>query len=282
MRLKWGARVLVAALVFLRAFFDPYPAGTGLGPSWQLGLTQASLSGLVFGRDVVFTYGPLSYLAVGVGVGPFYWQMLACSVILALLVAGLVAYCATETGGILPGLGFLLVILVCLTDIMPIDMLTLGLIVLFTLPLFRGPRPAALTAPALGVACGVALLMKFNIGVGAFASAFVLFGLGALLGASENRGAELRAVFALCVGFTVASTLPFARLDLGIPIAVALAAVALTCAALVSRPSVSRRTLGVGSTVAAACAALLVTPTFRAFVGTSLQVATGYSARDVL
>ncbi len=103
MRLKWGARVLVAALVFLRAFFDPYPAGTGLGPSWQLGLTQASLSGLVFGRDVVFTYGPLSYLAVGVGVGPFYWQMLACSVILALLVAGLVAYCATETGGILPG-----------------------------------------------------------------------------------------------------------------------------------------------------------------------------------
>jgi hypothetical protein len=42
---------------------EPRPyATTGLDPSWQLGLNLAHGRGMVAGRDVVFTYGPLGYL----------------------------------------------------------------------------------------------------------------------------------------------------------------------------------------------------------------------------
>lgn len=42
----------------------PRPLGIGVDESWRWGLTIARLQGLAFGRDIVFTYGPLSYLAV--------------------------------------------------------------------------------------------------------------------------------------------------------------------------------------------------------------------------
>ena len=38
------------------------PLGTGLDPSWVLGLNLAHSHGLLAGRDMVFTYGPLGYL----------------------------------------------------------------------------------------------------------------------------------------------------------------------------------------------------------------------------
>src|SRR5947209_5937383 len=40
----------------------PRPLGIGLDESWRWGLTIARLEGLAFGRDIVFTYGPLGYL----------------------------------------------------------------------------------------------------------------------------------------------------------------------------------------------------------------------------
>ena len=42
----------------------PGPAGLGLDASWQLGLNMARAQNFVFGRDIVFTYGPLGYLQI--------------------------------------------------------------------------------------------------------------------------------------------------------------------------------------------------------------------------
>lgn len=52
--------VAYVALVSLPAPWVPY--GTGLDASWLLGLNLARHQGLVAGRDIVFTYGPLGYL----------------------------------------------------------------------------------------------------------------------------------------------------------------------------------------------------------------------------
>ena len=38
----------------------PLMPGAGLDPSWQYGLAQGFVNGLVFGRDLVFTFGPFS------------------------------------------------------------------------------------------------------------------------------------------------------------------------------------------------------------------------------
>ncbi len=52
--------VAYVALVSLPALWVPY--GTGLDASWLLALNLAHRQGLVAGRDIVFTYGPLGYL----------------------------------------------------------------------------------------------------------------------------------------------------------------------------------------------------------------------------
>src|SRR5208283_1450346 len=51
----------LAACVSLPAVFTVAP-GVGLDPSWQLSLALASSGGKVFGREFVFTYGPLGWL----------------------------------------------------------------------------------------------------------------------------------------------------------------------------------------------------------------------------
>jgi hypothetical protein len=54
---------LVAAVIFLIVIPSmPFTPGAGLDPSWILGINMGHFDRMVFGRDIVFTYGPLGYL----------------------------------------------------------------------------------------------------------------------------------------------------------------------------------------------------------------------------
>lgn len=59
--------VVLALLTWHVATVRP---GTGIDFSWQVVLAFAAQHGLVFGRDVVFTYGPLGFLSVPLIVSP--------------------------------------------------------------------------------------------------------------------------------------------------------------------------------------------------------------------
>lgn len=48
----------VALFLFISPFFPSFAGGTGLDSAWIIGLNQAYANGLVFGRDLVFTFGP--------------------------------------------------------------------------------------------------------------------------------------------------------------------------------------------------------------------------------
>jgi hypothetical protein len=57
--------LLVLTLIYIALISLPGPPksyGTGLDASWMLGLNLAHARGMVPGRDVIFTYGPLGYL----------------------------------------------------------------------------------------------------------------------------------------------------------------------------------------------------------------------------
>jgi hypothetical protein len=43
----------------------------GLDPSWQWYMSYAQLNGLVFGKDVIFTWGPLAFLETGICLSSF-------------------------------------------------------------------------------------------------------------------------------------------------------------------------------------------------------------------
>ncbi len=48
----------VALFLFISPFFPSFAGGTGLDSAWIIGLNQGYANGLVFGRDLVFTFGP--------------------------------------------------------------------------------------------------------------------------------------------------------------------------------------------------------------------------------
>jgi hypothetical protein len=58
----WIARSLVFVAMVILAFNLPNPPGAGLDASWRMALGKFFSDGLQFGRDVVFTYGPLGFL----------------------------------------------------------------------------------------------------------------------------------------------------------------------------------------------------------------------------
>src|SRR5271154_2808083 len=58
-----AAETAVATLVlWLSLFTQLAPADAGLDLSWQAMLVHAHVEGLQFGRDIIFTWGPLGFL----------------------------------------------------------------------------------------------------------------------------------------------------------------------------------------------------------------------------
>lgn len=55
---------LILLLIIISAFvpFSPKMPAPGIDPSWALGLNQAVAQGLAFGKEIIFTLGPYSFL----------------------------------------------------------------------------------------------------------------------------------------------------------------------------------------------------------------------------
>ena len=57
MKLPFQVCILASLILILTPFFADMPA-LGLDSSWRFGINQAAAQGLIFGRQVVFSYGP--------------------------------------------------------------------------------------------------------------------------------------------------------------------------------------------------------------------------------
>jgi len=137
----------------------------GMDNSWQIGLTQAASQGLDFGRDVVFTYGPLGFLATPLlGIGHAGWIALVFAIAAQLALAIVVVSKATRLYGIVIGV--------------VVAFLALGLVlmvsdVLAYLALFAAvwlidrddPNVSPWFVPLAGFTAAFELLVKLNGGV---------------------------------------------------------------------------------------------------------------------
>ncbi|AWB09686.1 hypothetical protein TDSAC_0304 [Thermodesulfobium acidiphilum] len=79
--LNEGAFVFIV-LFFLTFYIIIVPFGAGLDPSWQFAMNYAFEHGLIFGKDIIFTYGPLGFLATP---GPMYLPLIFANPILILI-----------------------------------------------------------------------------------------------------------------------------------------------------------------------------------------------------
>ena len=60
-------KTAIIIMIYIAAFallfpFNPTMPSAGLDPSWVLGMNQAMAQGMIFGRDIIFTFGPYSFL----------------------------------------------------------------------------------------------------------------------------------------------------------------------------------------------------------------------------
>ncbi|NEP60477.1 MAG: hypothetical protein F6K31_26320, partial [Symploca sp. SIO2G7] len=58
---------IAVLVVYIFIIFLPLPWGIGVGldASWNYGISRATADKLIFGRDIIFTYGPFGYLVQG-------------------------------------------------------------------------------------------------------------------------------------------------------------------------------------------------------------------------
>ncbi|MBD2488091.1 hypothetical protein [Aulosira sp. FACHB-615] len=59
------ASIIICIYIFLAFLNLPSGIRIGLDPSWQYAISRAALNKLYFGKDIIFTYGPLGYLIHG-------------------------------------------------------------------------------------------------------------------------------------------------------------------------------------------------------------------------
>lgn len=88
----WLERSVLFLLVATCIFTFPNKPTYDLDASWRMALGRFFLDGLQFGRDVVFTYGPLGFLMGKTYSGLIFWGLLAWQVIATGIFATLILY----------------------------------------------------------------------------------------------------------------------------------------------------------------------------------------------
>jgi hypothetical protein len=156
------ALVLAVAFVTLPGVYRPL-GPPGIDPGWEWAINQARQAGLVFGRDVVFTYGPLGFLMAPLDIGHNLLIANLFFVLAQLLFGAALALLFVERSRLAAAFVFAL-LFVCARHLgLALEaqlLLTVGALVL--LSLVKGVRTPL--AAAAGLA-GVLLLVKMSLGV---------------------------------------------------------------------------------------------------------------------
>ena len=164
------AFLVVLTLVFMMGTFPslvPCPEGEGLGPSWVIGINEATSRGMTWGREVVFTYGPLGFLFSPMDVG----TNLHTAVVFRLLSFSLLwlalALNVHQSRNLLFGL--MLFVIVALSGVYEHTCETIEVATLAYL-IHAWFRQSVLWALPAVILSGLALLVKFNVGMGCTAT----------------------------------------------------------------------------------------------------------------
>ncbi|MGD0632606.1 MAG: hypothetical protein ABR987_25050, partial [Terracidiphilus sp.] len=198
---RWTLGLLVAYVTAVSVPVSIGSHGTGLDASWMLGLNLAHNQGLLAGRDMVFSYGPLGYLFYPDRVSGTPWLALLFRLgLYALSIAALYRLvwilqsrvAAFWTASIL-GLAIML-------DALPAERPLISLIErLALIALVDRSHWRFAELSALGFLSGLGLLVKLNQGLEGVALFLVVLATVAFQHRPLPRRAKRQALVALCI-----------------------------------------------------------------------------------
>jgi hypothetical protein len=269
---------MVAIILFLRGFRPPTKATVGLDPSWALGIAEASVHHFVFGRDILFTYGPLGFLTYGAGPPQTYYAIAAVSILVALGVTTIVIVRLNEEGTWLAkSLSAFAFIVVVASARHAQQLIFLCIIVGLTLVKVRAMNTSPSAALVVGVLAGLAGLTKFTDAVAAGVGGGVLLVAKSAIDLLRNpKSREWTALIAFPLGLVASSSVMFAASDYGMFVAILLCVGVTSIVALPAERLTRSRVflpIALGLGLAAGLA-----PSYRAFVGGAIQLVSGYSS----
>ena len=162
MAYKLARLLLVVVIVLLGLPAEHPPLGPGLDPSWGFAIGYLSRGPFLFGRDVVFTYGPLGYLLHPLAYPELIWRSMALGVAVQAVLACLLVARVRSSAPLVPLALFGLTYLLC-PAVVQLEQALVVVQVLWFLQSVESGSVAMLVLGAL--AAGVLLFLKTTLGL---------------------------------------------------------------------------------------------------------------------
>jgi hypothetical protein len=182
---------LILLIYFFIAFLPlPFPTGIGLDQSWIYAISQAAQKQLIFGQDIIFTYGPLGYLITGATLNENFLQITIFRwlIYLFLFIVSILRIVTLKNPiqQLLIGLSIVSALFIGMSTDYQIVFIFL-MILSFDIFFKKYPRLLSLL---LGATSGFCVLTKFTLGIYTFGSLnlFLLVNLYQSLGRKSQIG----------------------------------------------------------------------------------------------
>jgi hypothetical protein len=271
-------------------FGAPAPAGTGLDPSWKAALTQAAVHHFQFGRDVIFTYGPLGFFFEGAAMPPVTFAISLFRIANILAFFAVVAWRllseeqSPSQAALVFGAGIAGITLSSLPDYVAL----FSFLAYVTSQRFTSARDRRRAALALGLLTAFVLLTKFTLFIDVVGCSLIIFAFS-LFDQARERTVDIQALAVYVFTTLICGQLFFLAFLIPANVPVTLATIlAGSFAAWHFRHHLHRiggrlksPQLLLGAVVIATATAFFDTP-FSTYIYTSLQVAAGYSSAMVI
>ena len=179
--------VLLAIYGWLAFVPIPKPITVGLDPSWSYAISRAAVEGLIFGKDIIFTYGPLGYLVAGASIKENFFILLYFGILinLAFWIISIIRISSLQTIAQKISLSLSLFVPYFLWGF-ALDYQILLIFIIFLSFEKLLNKSLRWWSVGLGGIAGFCLLTKFTLGIGTFGSLF-LYILGNLWDSIKSK-----------------------------------------------------------------------------------------------
>lgn len=208
---EWFSGILFGIIaIYLLINFLPLPHGIklGLDPSWEYAISYTSWEKLTYGKDIIFTYGPLGYLIHGAVINDNFWSitLFRCFIHLvffSIAIREIIKLFKKREWVILLifSLGILAFYFLPKSTIATSTDYAILFIFLLILPyekLLRKKYQVILYSMLLGGIAGFSLMTKFSLGIATLGAGILYFG-GNIIGNFKDRKNLINNIYKLSI-----------------------------------------------------------------------------------